>query len=139
MSTCRVLHDKKHISASTRISKESPCCASCLPPLSTGGTHVAQGGTPSPAGSHDSDSSSGGHSAPSPTGNWSTCLIRERLPLEVSGSTQVLEQGPHSAHSVTWQSFGMTQDWTVSGRSLGAHRLERIRSGGVVMILNTLE
>lgn len=86
---------------------------------------MAQGGTPSPRGSHDSNSSSGGHSAPSPTGNWSTCLLRVRWPVGASGSAQVLEQGPHSAQSVTWQSLGRTQDWTVSGRSLGAHRLEK--------------
>lgn len=84
---------------------------------------MAQGGTPSPGGSHASHSSRGGHSAPSPTGNWSTCLPRVRFPLEDSGSAQVLEQGPHSTQSVTWQSLGRTQDWTVSGRSLWVHRL----------------
>ncbi len=50
-------------------------------------------------------------------------MLRVRLPLGDSGSTQVLEQGPHSAQSVSWQSFGRTQDWTVSGKSLGVHRL----------------
>lgn len=91
--------------------------------LSPGWTHVAQGGTPLPWGSQDSASSSGGHSAPSPTGNWVTCLIRVRFPLGNSGSRQVLEHGPHSAHSVTWQSFGSKQDWTVGGKSLGMHKL----------------
>lgn len=94
------------------------------------GTHVAQGGTPSPRGSHASDSSSSGHSAPSPTGNWSTCLVRVRLPLADSGSVQVFEQGPHSAQSVTWQSLGSTQGWTVSGRSLGVHRLGKDKEEG---------
>lgn len=91
---------------------------------------MEQGGTPSPGGSQDSDSSSAGHSAPSPTGNWSTCLLRVRFPLGDSGSTQVLEQGPHSTQSVTWQSLGRTQDWTVSGRSLGAHRLGKDKEEG---------
>ena len=100
-------------------------CAQSLHPQQSRGTHVEQGGTPSPGGSQDSVSSSGGHSAPSPTGNWSTCLFRVRLPLGKSGSTQILVQELHSAQSVSWQSLGRTQDWMVNGRSLSVHKLQR--------------
>lgn len=87
------------------------------------GTHVVQGGTPPPWGSQGWVSSSGGHGASSPTENWSTCLLRVRLPLGDSRSTQVFEQELHSAHSVTRQSFGRMQDWMIRGWSLGPHRL----------------
>lgn len=126
MSSCCVPCYEFHIYTLLNVFFKSlltPTCAPCISSLSSGVTHVAQGGMDSPWGSQDSNCSRGGHSAPSPTGNWSTCLVRVRLPLGDSGFMQVLVQGLQMVQSVSLQSVGRTHDWMVSGRSLVKHML----------------
>lgn len=118
-----VYHAMNSTSTLYSMSLLTPTCAPCISSLSSGVTHVAQGGMDSPWGSQDSNSSRSGHSAPSPTGNWSTCLVRVRLPLGDSGFMQVLVQGLQMVQSVSLQSVGRTHDWMVSGRSLVKHML----------------